>query len=155
MSLGRRVLLVDCDLRRPKIATSLAIDARAGLAEILLDRNTLDEAVVKVDNLNLDVVGVRFLPPNPSELLASPRMQAFIEEAASRYDRVIFDTPATLGLPDAKIVSELCDGLVMVVRADVTPREDVHAALEVLDRRRVLGLVLNGVDQTRERYGYY
>jgi len=155
MSLGRRVLLVDCDLRRPKIHTSLGVEARAGLAEILLDRATLDEAVVKVDNLNLDVVGVRFLPPNPSELLASPRMQAFIEEVAQRYDRVIFDTPATLGLPDSKIVSELCDGLVIVVRADVTPREDVHAALDVLDRRRVLGLVMNGVDQSRERYGYY
>lgn len=155
MSLGRKVLLVDCDLRRPRIHSSLGIEPSAGLAEVLLDRSTLDEAIVKVDNLNLDVLPVRFTPPNPSELLASSQMKSLLEEAASRYDRVIFDTPATLGLPDSKIVSELCDGLVMVVRADVTPREDVHAALEVLDRRRVLGLVLNGVDQSRERYGYY
>ena len=155
MSLGRKVLLVDCDMRRPRIHTSLGIEPTSGLAEVLLDRNTLDEAIVKVDNLNMDVLAVRYTPPNPSELLASTQMRSLVEEAASRYDRVIFDTPATLGLPDSKIVAELCDGMVMVVRADVTPREDVHAALEVLDRRRVLGLVLNGVDQTRERYGYY
>jgi len=155
MSLGRRVLLVDCDLRRPKIHSSLGIDIRAGLAEVLLDRATLDEAIVKVERMNLDVLGVRSTPPNPSELLASPQMRSLVEDVSQRYDRVVFDTPATLGLPDSKIVSELCDGLVMVVRADVTPREDVHAALEVLDRRRILGMVLNGVDTSPERYGYY
>lgn len=155
MSLGRKVLLVDCDLRRPRIHSSLGIEPSIGVSEVLLDRNTLGEAIVKVDNLNLDVLPVRFTPPNPSELLASRQMKSLVEEAASRYDRVIFDTPATLGLPDSKIVSELCDGLIMVVRADVTRREDVDAALEVLDRRRVLGLLLNGVEQGRESYGYY
>lgn len=155
MSLGSKVLLVDCDLRRPKIHSSLGIEPEAGLAEVLLDRASVEDCVTKVETLNLDVLAVRHTPSNPSELLASPQMRALMETVTSRYDRVIFDTPATLGLPDSKIVSELCDGLVMVVRADVTPREDVQAALEVLDRRRVLGLVLNGVDTSRERYGYY
>ena len=155
MSLGCQVLLVDCDLRRPKIHTSLGLEPRAGLAEVLLDRNSLDEALVKVDNLNLDVLGVRYAPPNPSELLASSHMLELVRELCSRYDRVVFDTPATLGLPDSKIISELCDGLVMVVLADVTPREDVRAALEVLDQQRLLGFLLNGVDTSRERYGYY
>ena len=155
MSLGCKVLLVDCDLRRPKIASSLGLEATAGLAEVLEDRASLDEAILKVDKLNLDVLGVCSTPPNPSELLASARMRSLVEELTQRYDRVIFDTPASLGLPDSKIVGELCDGLVLVVRADVTPREDVQAALEVLDRERLLGLVLNGVDTTRERYGYY
>jgi capsular exopolysaccharide synthesis family protein len=155
MSLARQVLLVDCDLRRAKIHTSLGLEPRAGIAEVLLDRSTLDEAIIKVDNLNLDVLGVRYAPPNPSELLASSQMRNLVQELCSRYDRVVFDTPATLGLPDSKIVSELCDGLVMVVRADVTPREDVRAALDVLDQQRLLGLVLNGVDTSRERYGYY
>jgi Mrp family chromosome partitioning ATPase len=78
-----------------------------------------------------------------------------VAEAVGRYDRVILDTPATLGLPDSKIVSELCDGFVMVVRAGETAREDVEAALEVLDRRRVLGVVLNGAEMGHERYAYY
>jgi Mrp family chromosome partitioning ATPase len=82
-------------------------------------------------------------------------MKRMLEEAAGRYDRIILDTPACLGLPDAKSVSELCDGLVMVVRAGVTPKEEVQAALEILDRRRVVGMVLNGSEATREQYGYY
>jgi Mrp family chromosome partitioning ATPase len=82
-------------------------------------------------------------------------MTRLLEEVSIRYDRIIIDTPATLGLPDSKTVSELTDGLVLVVRADVTPREDVQAALEILDKRRVLGLLLNGTAVSRRQYGYY
>jgi Mrp family chromosome partitioning ATPase len=81
-------------------------------------------------------------------------MSEVMEEIARRYDRVIIDTPAALGLPDAKAVSELCDGLVMVVRADVTARQDVEATLEILDRGRLLGLLLNGAQVDQGRYGY-
>lgn len=155
MSVGRNVLLIDCDLRRPKVHWTLGLQPQVGLAEVLLNRATVDEAILKLDGVNLDVLPVRSVPSNPSELLASPEMRRLIEEAAGRYDRVILDTPACLGLPDAKTISELCDGLVMVVRADVTSQEDVRAALDILDRRRVVGLVLNGSDATREQYGYY
>ena len=152
MGVGRRVLLVDCDLRRPMIHRSLGLDPQMGLAEVLTDRATLDEAILKLEEVNLDVLAVRSLPENPSELLASDQMRSLIEEISRRYDRTILDTPATLGLPDSKILSEIADGLVMVVRAGTTPREEVQAALDVLDRRRVLGMVLNGTDQGHERY---
>lgn len=155
MSLGRKVLLVDCDLRRARVHSSLGLSPESGIAEVLLGQTSLDAALVKVGDLNMEVLGVRQAPPNPSELLASTQMRELIAELSSRYDRVILDTPATLGLPDSKIVSELCDGLVVVVRAGVTPREDVHAALEVLDSQRLLGVVLNGVDTSRDPYGYY
>jgi capsular exopolysaccharide synthesis family protein len=155
MSVGRSVLLIDCDLRHPKVHTTLGLSPRVGIAEILLNNATLDEAILKLDGVNLDVLPVRSVPSNPSELLASPEMRKLIEETASRYDRVILDTPACLGLPDAKSISELCDGLVMVVRAGVTPQEEVQAALDILDRDRVVGLVLNGSEATREQYGYY
>jgi capsular exopolysaccharide synthesis family protein len=155
MSVGRSVLLVDCDLRRPKVHWTLGLQPQVGLAEVLLNQATIDEAIVKVAGINLDVLPVRMIPSNPSELLASPEMRRVIEEVARRYDRVVLDTPACLGLPDAKSISELCDGLVMVVRAGVTPKEDVQAALDILDRRRVVGLVLNGSEATREQYGYY
>ena len=82
-------------------------------------------------------------------------MKRLVQEISSRYDRVILDTPATLGLPDSKIVSELCDGIVVVVRAGVTPREEVGAVLDILDRHRVIGMILNGADINRESYGYY
>jgi len=155
MSVGRSVLLIDCDLRKPRIHKSLGFEPSAGLAEILLQQCSFDDAVLKVEGINLDVLAVRNPPSNPSELLASGEMRSLLDEVTRRYDRVILDTPATLGLPDAKTVSELCDGLVVVVRADVTPREDVQAALDILDRRRVLGLVLNGTELDRRQYGYY
>jgi len=155
MSVGRSVLLIDCDMRRPKIHWTLGLQPQVGLAEVLLNQAAADDAILKLDGINLDVLPVRTIPPNPSELLASPEMKRLIEEVAGRYDRVILDTPACLGLPDAKSISELCDGLVMVVRADVTPKEEVQAALDILDRRRVVGMVLNGSEATREQYGYY
>ena len=127
----------------------------SGIAEVLLNQATIEESILKLDGVNLDVLPVRSVPSNPSELLASPEMRKLTEEVAGRYDRVILDTPACLGLPGAKSVSELCDGLVMVVRAGVTPKEDVRAALDILDRRKVVGMVLNGSEATREQYGYY
>lgn len=155
LSVDKRVLLIDCDLRRPKVHTSLGIEPKTGLAEILLGQSTLDEAIVPVEGLGLDVVAVRNQPPNPSELLASDEMRQLVASAAERYDRVILDTPAALGLPDAKIISEYTDGIVMVVRADVTPRQDVQEALELLDPGRVLGMVINGTALSRRQYGYY
>lgn len=155
MGVGRKVLLMDCDLRKPKIHRSLGIDPTTGLEEILMGRASFDDAVVKVEGLSLDLLPVRTPPANPSELLASAEMRRLVEEVSSRYDQVILDTPACLGLPDAKTVTELCDGIIVVVRANVTPREDVQTMLEILDKHRVLGMLLNDVEPNREQYGYY
>ena len=154
MSLGRRVLLVDCDLRRPKVHVALGLQPEYGLAEVLTGDAPLDRAVMKVDGTNLEVLPVRGTPSNPSELLGSEQMRVLVEELARSYDQIIFDTPPTLAMPDAKTVSELVDGLVFVVRADQTPQDDVAAALDILDRRRILGVVLNGTDAQPQRYGY-
>jgi len=154
MSLGRRVLLIDCDLRKPKVHQTLGLRPEAGLAEVLTDATGLDQAVLKVEGVNLEVLAVRGRPVNPSELLASTRMRELIDEVRQRYDRIILDTPAALGLPDAKIVSELCDGVVVVVRADMTSNRDVQATLEIMERARILGLLMNGAEIDRGRYGY-
>jgi capsular exopolysaccharide synthesis family protein len=154
MNLDRRVLLVDCDLRRPKLHVALGLRPECGLAEVLSGEGSLDRAVQKLDGTALSVLPVRTTPSNPSELLASDRMRSLVEELARSWDQVIFDMPPTLALPDAKTVSELTDGLVFVVRANQTPRDDVAAALDILDRRRVLGIVLNGVETETKRYGY-
>ncbi len=154
MAVGRRVLLVDCDLRRPKIHTALGLRPEFGLSELLTDRASLDQAICKVEGSALEVLPVRGTPSNPAELLASARMRALLEELARTYELVILDTPPTLALPDAKVVSELVDGVVLVVRADETPEDDVLAAMDVLDRRRLLGVVLNGAETDTERYGY-
>ncbi len=155
LGVGQRILLVDCDMRRPTVHRSLGLSPDAGLAEVLLNRASLEQAVTRAEGTNLDALVVRAQPDNPSELLASERMKTLLEEMVASYDRIILDTPATLGLPDSKIVSEICDGIVVVVRADITPREEVGAVLDILDRRKVLGMILNGADISRESYGYY
>jgi capsular exopolysaccharide synthesis family protein len=154
LSVGRRVLLIDCDLRRPRVHSALGLRPKAGLAEVLNGDVTFEEAVVRAEGADLDVLAVRDRPVNPSELLGSPGMRDLIAAVAKRYDRVIFDTPAALGLPDAKAVGDQCDGLVMVVRADKTRQEDVQSVLEILGRNRVLGVVLNGTSVDQSRYGY-
>ncbi len=155
MAVGRRVLLVDCDLRKPKVHRALGLQPEFGLAEVLVDEASLDQAVMKVEGLSLEVLAVRRHPPNPAELLSSPAMRALLDEAVERYDRVVLDTPATLALPDAKAVTDLADGLVFVVRAGVTDQADLAASLDILGRGRVLGLVLNGYHVDESRYGYY
>jgi capsular exopolysaccharide synthesis family protein len=154
LSLGRRVLLIDCDLRQPKVHSALGLQPQAGLAEVLRNEAIVDEAITKVEGASFEVLPVRGRPPNPSELLGSPEMRKLIEEVSQRYDRVILDSPAALGLPDAKAISEFCDGVVLVVRADMTSEQDVMSVLEILDRKRVLGLLLNGAKVDQARYGY-
>jgi capsular exopolysaccharide synthesis family protein len=155
MQIDARVCLVDCDLRKPKIHRSLGLSPRFGLAEVLSGEASLEDALIPVEGTSLSVLAVRHQPSNPSELLATARMRQLVRELGERFDRVILDTPAALSLPDAKIVSDLCDGIVMVVRADTTRRDDVEATLEFLDRRRLLGLVLNGARVPSGRYSYY
>lgn len=155
MQLGRRVLLVECDMREPTIGAALGLRVDAGLCEVLTDGAPLEQAIQRADGTALDVLAVRALPQNPSELLASEQMRKLVESLASRYDQVVIDLPPTLGLPDAKIVSGLCDGTVLVVRADVTPRAEIEVALEVLGRERVVGIVMNGAEQNAGRYGKY
>ena len=154
MSLDRQVLLIDCDLRRPSIHRALGLEPRAGLGEVLGGRAELADAVMPVEGHHLEILGVRSLPANPSELLASSKMSSLMEEACQRYDRVILDTPAALGLPDAKIIAEQCDGLILVMRAGVTPVKDALATLDLLDRRRVLGVTLNDAVVKTEGYRY-
>jgi capsular exopolysaccharide synthesis family protein len=154
MGVGRRVLLVDCDLRRPRIHGALGLRPEVGLAEVLTDQASLERAIVKADGTALEVLPVRGTPANPSELLGSTRMRTLLAELSQRYDSIVLDTPPTLALPDAKILSEIADGILLVVRADETPQEDVQAALDVLDRRRVVGIVLNGAETDEQRYGY-
>jgi capsular exopolysaccharide synthesis family protein len=154
MGVGRRVLLVDCDLRHPQVHTALGLRPEFGIAEVLTEQVPVERAICKVEGCTLEVLPVRGAPSNPSELLASGRMRDLLDQLARNYDQVILDAPPTLSLPDAKTLSELVDGLVLVVRAGQTSEDDIQAALDVLDRRRLLGVVLNGTQSDVHRYGY-
>lgn len=154
---GKSVLLVDADLRKPTIHYTFRLDNLHGLSNILVGETSMEEAVETSDITNLDVISCGPIPPNPSELLGSRRMQAFIEAAKQKYDMVIFDMPPVLAVTDAKILSNYVDGAILVVRSKRTENEAAKQALEALEsvHANVLGVVLNDRDKKEANYYYY
>lgn len=154
---GKKVLLVDADLRKPTIHYTFRLDNLRGLSNILVGETTLEETAETSDITNLDVISCGPIPPNPSELLGSRRMQAFVEAAKQKYDLVIFDMPPVLAVTDAKILANYVDGAILVVRSKKTENDAAKQALEALEsvHANVLGVVLNDRDKKEANYYYY
>lgn len=154
--LGQRVLLVDCDLRRPKLARLLSRRGDTGLSNVLLQPRLLERAVCASGIPNLDLLFSGDIPPNPSELLGSPRMMKLIEDLREKYDYVILDTPPVNMVTDACVLVPESHGVVFVVRANYSDRNSVLHAVEQMEysKAKILGFVLNGVRQQDHYYGY-
>jgi capsular exopolysaccharide synthesis family protein len=153
---GQRVLLVDADLRRPRIHKAFDLDNRTGLTNALVGERSLSQVTVDVGIDKLSVVTCGPLPPNPAELLHTKQFSRLLEEAASQYDRVIFDSPPLRAVTDAAILAPQCGGALLVVRANATTRDAVIAAIRSLRdvHANILGGVLNDVDPSRGGQGY-
>ncbi len=139
----QRIVLVDGDLRHPRVHHLLGLTAGAGLAEVLKGELELDAALVSLPDHHLTVLPAGVPPSHPAELLGSTAMRRVIESLRQRYDRIVIDMPPAAPFADAQILSPLVDGVVVIVRAGVTPRPAVERTLGGLDRAKVLGLVLN------------
>ena len=155
---GERVVLVSCDLRRPRIGEFFGLDERVGLTSVLLGERTLAETLLPVpgfDRLTLLPAGP--VPPNPAELLNNPRARDVFTQLRERFDLVLIDTPPVLPVTDAAILSQYADATLMLAAAGQTRRADLHRAVEKLDQvgATILGTVLNKVTrQTGRYYGY-
>ncbi|MEC2158585.1 CpsD/CapB family tyrosine-protein kinase [Virgibacillus halodenitrificans] len=154
---GKKVLLIDADLRKPTIHYTFRLDNLRGLSNFLVGEASIEEAVSSSDVENLDLISCGPIPPNPSELLASKRMEKMLAEASEMYDVVLLDTPPVLAVADAQILSGLADGVVLVVRSKHTEYEAAEKAIEALQavNARVLGTVLNDRDKKEANYYYY
>ena len=155
---GTRVLLVDTDLRRPRVHT--AFDGwhnDFGLSTMLTDGMAAADAVRSTQIENLDVLTSGPVPPNPAELLESDLFREVVDELMTRYDRVVFDSPPVIPVTDASILGGVMDGVVLVVRASSTSKEMMGRAVELLSavNANIIGVVLNDVDLTRRRNGSY
>lgn len=157
-----RILLVDCDLRLPTDAKKLNAQQSPGLTNLLVGMCTLDEAIQQLPS-GLDVLAAGDIPPNPSELLGSPRMEQLMKELESRYEYIILDTPPICAVADATILSKMASGVILVVRQGIATRENVNNALEKLKvaNAKVLGIVMTGVANEKTKsyskgkgYGY-
>jgi capsular exopolysaccharide synthesis family protein len=148
-----RVLLVEADLRRPTLAEQFALPPGPGLVDILIGTATLEEALVTVPGHPLVVLPAGAGAARSTELLASSGMQRLVEALRARFDRIVVDTPP-MTLADTHVLAQLADGILMVVRSGITPKPAVERALAGLDRRRLLGIVLNEVNDERDGYAY-
>ncbi|ASF40748.1 capsular biosynthesis protein [Halobacillus halophilus] len=154
---GKKVLLVDADLRKPTVHYTFRADNTSGLSNYLVRNRSLKELAKESRVENLDLLPSGPIPPNPSELLGSTMMEKLIEEAKEHYDMIIFDTPPVLAVADSQVLSKFVDGALLVVRSKQTEQEAAGKAKEQLEQSRanILGVVLNDMDAKDSNYYYY
>jgi exopolysaccharide transport family protein len=155
---GIRVLLIDADLRRPSIHKTLGMGPRSGLSNVLTGSSSLENAITRSPILpNLDVLAAGTPPPNPAELLASPNMRDMLDQLRSRYDHIVVDTPPTLSVTDAVVLSPRADAIILVIRSGQTTKQALRRSRDILMQvnAKVSGVLLNAVDLSSPDYYYY
>lgn len=154
---GKKVLLVDADLRKPTIHYTFNLMNIHGLTSVLTKRCTLEEAIEDGGVENLYVLTSGPIPPNPAEMLSSKAFEKFFETVKEQFDLVIFDTPPILAVTDGQIIANKCDGTILVVSAGKTEKLAAKKAKELLlnAKGRLLGAILNNKKQDQTHYYYY
>lgn len=150
-SYGKRVVLVDADLRRPSIHSLFGLQSNPGLNDCLA--GNLPIRPVRLSN-TLSVVPAGSPEPNPLERMSSSNMREFLADQAQRSDWVVIDVPPLAACPDAGLLATFVDGVVVVVRAGKTPLAAVESTIAALGRERIVGVVLNRSDSKALQYGY-
>jgi polysaccharide biosynthesis transport protein len=155
---GTRVLLIDADLRRPSIHKTLGMGPKTGLSNVLTGSATLQQAVVRSTLVpTLFILPAGTPPPNPAELLASSNMKDILAELREQYDHIIVDTPPTLSVTDAVVMSTRADAVVLVIRSGQTTKQALRRSRDLLMQvnAHIAGVLLNAVDLSSPDYYYY
>lgn len=151
-----KVLLVDCDMRKPSIHKNFRISNESGLTDLLLHKKTMEQVMVNY-NKNLTIVPAGRVSPNPSEMLGSRAMGTFLEEMKNHFDYIVMDTPPLGAVTDAQVLSTKVDGTILVVKAGATKKDAVMNSVNLIKKvnGNIIGTVLNGVEQSKNKYYYY
>jgi succinoglycan biosynthesis transport protein ExoP len=155
---GVRVLLIDADLRRPSVHKALGMGPRSGLSNVLTGSATMQQTITTSPILpNLFIMPAGTPPPNPAELLASSNMRDLIAELRELYDHIVIDTPPTLSVTDAVVLSPRADATILVIRSGHTTKQALRRSRDILMQvnAHVAGVLLNAVDLTSPDYYYY
>ncbi len=157
---GAQVLIIEADLRKPRIQRIFDQENGVGLSNFLSGNAELDSVIKRTEIPNLCYILSGPLPPNPSELLGSSIFKSMIESLGERFDHIVLDVPPILGFADSIVLSTSVDGIILVVQGGKTPKETLHRAKDVLAQvnARILGVVINRVNIGRggyDGYGYY
>jgi len=153
-----RVVIVDADMRRAKLHDVFSLDNKIGLSTFLSGNAEFGDGLIKTADIqNLDIITSGPIPPNPAELLGSYRFIDLIHALYPIYNFIIIDTPPVLGISDPLIVSQHTDGVIMVVKSGSTPKEAAQEARRLLEgvNAKILGVVLNSINQSAMRYSYH
>lgn len=153
---GKKVLIVDADMRRPTIHHTFRLSNAEGLSSVLISQQTIQNVVQETFIVGLDIITSGPLPPNPSELLASKSMDKLLKVLEQEYDLVIFDSPPLLPVTDAQILSHKCNGTILIADRNKTKKVDIMKAKVALttSRAKVIGTVLNNSVLPRNLYNY-
>lgn len=158
----KKILLIEADMRLPVMSRRLRLTFAPGLSNLLVGLNTVSDAIQPYSvsmsdgsSVGFDVVTAGTIPPNPSELLGSPRMKSLLATLRSRYEYIILDLPPVTAVTDALVVSQLADGMIVVVRGNHAIRDALAETIRQLQlvNSRILGFVFNGA--TGSGSGYY
>ena len=155
--LGKKVLLVDADLRKPTVHRSFGVNNLHGFTTVLTKQATLASTVLDTEEKDLFILTSGPVPPNPAELLSSKSMEQFIEEAKEQFDYVIFDTPPLLAVADPQILANKVDGSIFVVYSGKTDIDQAKKAKDLLQnaQSKLIGVVLNHKEVKNNEYYYY
>lgn len=152
----KKVILVDCDLRKPSLHKKFKVSNIIGLSDVIIGKEELVTAIHRY-NKNLVILTSGKIPPNPSEMLSSKTMTVLLEELKNNFDYIILDTPPVQAVTDSQILSTKSDGTIIVVKAERTKKDSVENSINLLKKvnANIIGTVLNGVDNSRNKYYYY
>lgn len=152
----RNVLIIDCDLRRPQIARLLNERTSVGLSNLIMNPKLRPEAIRHTKIKGMDAILAGNIPPNPSELLGSVRMERILQELRNEYDVIVLDSPPVNLVTDAVVLAPRSDGVVFMVRANYSERGAVVHAVEQMKyaKAKILGFVLNEVEAEKNPFGY-
>lgn len=152
-----RVLLIDCDLRKPRIHRFFNIKQEPGLTNCLYENVPVEDVIVSANIGNLDIIPAGIIPPNPSELLASTEMTDLVKKLSKSYDYIIFDTPPVNVVVDAVPLIRNSDGVVIVVREKKSVYPELIKTVDAINKVEtpILGVIINGVDEQEKKYGSY
>ena len=154
---GHRVVLLDCDMRRPRVHKVFGFSNELGVTTALIDLDSVGDIIHDTVVPNMKVICTGPIPPNPSELLHSESFARLLADLKTRFDRIIIDSPPIVPVTDAAILATQVDGTILIVRAFKTSRDLVRRAKRTLNDvgARIVGSVLNAVELDRPEYGYY
>ena len=162
--IDKKVLLVDCDLRKPMVASMLNIESPSGLSDIISGQARARDGILRLEKYGIDVIPSGSLTPDPTLLLQSSRMKLIMQELKKVYEYIIVDLPPVTVVADASILAELMDGFLLVVRHETTDYRAVSDMMEQLKlaNAQIIGFVYNGSGSGEDRYyrnnygyGYY